>query len=435
LREALTLPVENRQRLAILNNLSYALSHLGDPGVEQVLLEGTRIADNEAHPQERASMRSDTYSHLANYRMQQGDLQGALDAYRVAYLAALEAGDEEASARWLNSLSHLSMTLGKWDDAYKMLGEASKIHERLGDRQALAFASLAYARVHLFTDHLNEAGRYAAQAYALFSNEQRPGDMAAAADILGQVYIHKGDLARAEACVRYGLAKSEALATRPYRCRALGQLADLAAKQGRHAEALDLYEEAVALARELGTLMLEADIVGDRAHLHVERRDLPAAESDYRRAIEIADLVRGGLRTADRRMHIQHMATSDYAGLIRLLVHQPERVGARQDALNLAERVRSRTLAEMLSRTTIPHPESMRLDLATREVALLLQLRQADDNDDDSEAAQRIIQINEELEKIWDAMGRIDANCRRYVDLRRLPSVGVDDMRALLGNR
>ena len=99
--------------------------------------------------------------------------------------------------------------------------------------------------------------------------------------------------------------------------------------------------------------------------------------------------------------------------------------------MNLAERARSRTLAEMLSRTVIRQPKSLPLNLAAREAALLVQLHQAT-ADQDGQSGQQIAQINRELETVWEAVANVDTSCRRYADLRRLPTVRLGDIRALL---
>ncbi|HJZ80541.1 MAG TPA: hypothetical protein VKD91_09350, partial [Pyrinomonadaceae bacterium] len=153
-------------------------------------------------------------------------------------------------------------------------------------------------------------------------------------------------------------------------------------------------------------------------------------EAEYRLAISQLEAVRGGFRSAERRMQAQSRLQEAYALLLTLLVKTK---GDRQAAFDLSERARSRTLTELLSRRPVRQPASLPQELAERESKLLSDLSRLEDPSQAGVAtAQQHAILVRELEEIWQTMAAIDEDCRAYADLRRNPQTEFAELTKLL---
>jgi len=427
-REALAWAPDDESRVSLLGGLSFALSYLDDAGTDAVIAELVQLADRL----DSQDLRSTAYSHLGYHRGRHGDLQGALDAYHVAREAARAAGDEGTEARTLISLGQVYAALGQQAEAADMFRQAERTHSRLEDRDASAHNANSRSQLRLKSGDLIGAALNAALAYQRYHQAQRRTDMSIPAYTLGYVYLRMGDLERAEKSLRYSLRKAESSATLSHQCMALGGLAAIQARRGEPAAAAETYAQAIALAETLGDISQEADLREARGRA-LERLPgtIEEAEREYRRAVGIVEAQRSGFRAAERR--IQAQDEDPYIRLVSLLARQHGDSQKLGEALTFAERARSRTLAELLSRTQFLKPASLPPALAQRETELLAQLRRIEEIDESGlEAAQRHARLNGELEDVWRQMALIDDACQDYVDLRRTPMLSVADIRGLL---
>lgn len=182
--------------------------------------------------------------------------------------------------------------------------------------------------------------------------------------------------------------------------------------------------------------LAEPDIRIKRGQLLEEVLSAPEkAEEDYQRAIELYESTRGLFRAIERRMQVQSRSEEVYTLLIRLLSRHSELTEARSKSFAYAERARSRTLVELLSRRPVRQPACLTQELALREESLLKQLVLLEMSEDVGlEVAQRYAQVNLELNRVWDDIAEKDEACSDYVALRRTPVVNVAEIAELLVN-
>lgn len=427
-REALDWAPNDEYRVELLGSLNYALSYFDDVGAGDVTAEAVRLADQVGKDELRIS----AYSNLGYYRARRGDLQGALDAYHVARAAAAAIHNESSEARWLNALAQIYTVLGQLDAADDAIRQVDKIHLRLEDTDASAHNAASRSQLRLQSGDLIGAAINAAVAFQRYHQARRPSDMGLAANMLAKVYLRMGDLECAEQCLHYNLAKAQRSGTIRSQCYALGGLANIQARRNLLDEAAQAYGQAITMAETIGELRQAAEFHEARGQV-LERQPnrLDEAEREYRRAVELAEAQRSGFRSTERRIQIQD--EDPYIRLVALLARQHDNPASLGQALSFAERARSRTLSELLSRTDLLHPATLARPLADREKELLAQLRRIEETDESGvEVAERHAQLNRELEALWYEMEQIDDDCRDYVDLRRTPILSVEDIRHLL---
>ncbi|MES9542295.1 BTAD domain-containing putative transcriptional regulator [Actinomadura sp. NPDC000600] len=111
-----------------------------------------------------------------------------------------------------------------------------------------------------------------------------------------------GDLAEVESACEEAVRGFRACGDRWGTANSLDPLAQLADRRGDRERALALLDEALELVGELGALEDTADLLYQRAAVHVHAGDLDAARADYERGVELArragtpDKIAGGCK-------------------------------------------------------------------------------------------------------------------------------------------
>jgi CHAT domain-containing protein len=168
-----------------------------------------------------------------------------------------------------------------------------------------------------------------------------------------------------------------------------------------------------------------------RGRLHEQHGDRDEAEADYRQALDLLDKSRGGLRSYDDRASFQLQAEAAGGALVRLLAGQQGREGA---AFEAAERARSRTLLDDLSRSPFHPPPDVPANLAEEERDLLAQLRQKERTG--SASAEQYDELSRQLAGVWDRIRAVAGeSARAYVALRQAPETAYRAALAAAGTR
>lgn len=130
---------------------------------------------NAARALTLASARGDDLARgLAHARLARGNFTPEREAHvREARAAFERAGDDVGLALMLGLQGHLSILAGQLDHAAGLLEEAWRMHERLADRDGLAFVLLGYAQRDAYVGDLVASRRRLDQARALLA---RGGD-------------------------------------------------------------------------------------------------------------------------------------------------------------------------------------------------------------------------------------------------------------------
>jgi tetratricopeptide (TPR) repeat protein len=435
LQEAIDRAPDVEAKIQRLLELAHVLGYLDESGSGEALEKALQLANSLADQPSAYNLRSGVYGALGNYRGRTGNLQGAMDAFKDAMRAAIWARGEGLEARWLANLALIYVRLSQWKEANEALKRAYEIHQQMGDYLAIANLYYTSANTSIIAGNLIEAARLSASAYVLYYQEQELTRMSYAALQLGVIYLEMGDLQRAEACIHYCLRKAEASGTLRLKSGALSILASLQARQNKGAEAVATCAKAIDLAEQIGDLEAKWHSRVKRGKLLEEQSSTREAEVEYRRAVKLEEAMRGRFRAMERRIQFQTRSGEAYTRLVRLLARQRCRPGIICEAFRFAERARSRTLIELLSRTHVRQPDNLHEPLTSREAELLAQLLALEESEKVGlEPAERHARLNQELEEVWRQMAEIDEAWRDYVDLRRTPVVDFREILGLVGD-
>ena len=434
LETAIPLAPSESVRAVLLAFLASLESSQSGEKSEEALSEARRLVEGLPGETTKSGLRGAVYGMLGLHYMRTGNLQGALDAYTLAIADAKSTDDEKSEARWRSNLAQVYMALGQWQDADEAFKISAAVHYREGDLPGAANLLTNYGHLYLGQGEPLRAAALWAEAYVLFHQAQHPAEMGVVAINVGRVYMERGEWALAERCFDYGLMKAEAAHSLRNKLHALSEIAGLQAKKGEVEQAEMSYLQAIDFARQIGEPSGEQELRTEYGRLLEERLNNPLeAAEEYDRAIELQERIRGRFRSVERRMQFQSYSDDATSRIVRLLCRRLHQTGALEKAFRYAERARSRTFAELLSRRQIRYPSSLPSTLSNRENELLARLLGLETADiAGHEIAELYLSLIDELERLWDEISKVDEDCGAYVELRRTPFIKLVDITQLL---
>src|SRR5205823_1467171 len=151
---------------------------------------------------------------------------------------------------------------------------------------------------------------------------------------------------------------------------ALNNLASIEEDDGDIATARDHYQDAIAIASEVGNLELEIYSLGNLGNLDENQGRFEDALESYERAIDLYEGIRAAVSIEEFRTSLAELsgALYEHAARLRLRLGQPE------SAFDLSERARARTLLGQLGRGQIDVRQGADAELVEIEQTLRLEL-------------------------------------------------------------
>jgi CHAT domain-containing protein/Tfp pilus assembly protein PilF len=252
----------------------------------------------------------DTSSHaLGNlgwsYR-KLGDFENALTLYKQAEEASIRSGLVGRQIYWLTGISNVYYQQHDYGAAETILKQALDLARAHNDKGTLTEFLNDLAEISIETGQMDLAEKYADEAFAI---EQAGLDQTGVLEtqlVRGRIEENKHDFARAEESFR-GLI------------------------QNPKADTSQKWEAEARLARVYADEGLAAK-----------------AENEFRRSLGTIEMARSSVRTEEFRLSFLSSAITFYSDYIEFLISR-KRI---EDALQVAELSRARTLAEGLASTT-----------------------------------------------------------------------------------
>jgi predicted ATPase/DNA-binding SARP family transcriptional activator len=212
-----------------------------------------------------------------------GEERGAVERRFAEHLAALVAEAEphlsgEQQARWLGVL----------DAEHENLGAALAYLAAPGDAESRLRMAAALSRFWYIRGHLTEGRRRLEDALAdggTTDPDLRRRALTAAASLA----LLQGDYAAAAASAEQALAVARELGTPLYVANALSNLGAIVLAGGDHARAGPLLEEAVSLAREVGDQRIAALAVNNLGDLALTVGDYERAEPLFEESLALLE--------------------------------------------------------------------------------------------------------------------------------------------------
>jgi tetratricopeptide (TPR) repeat protein len=233
-----------------------------------------------------------------------GDYDRALAAYSESVALCRKAGEEFYYLRNLNSLGWLYLDTGNLDAALEVLETAAEESRRRGDPETIANAELNLADTYLATGGVPAAGELLEAVQALAGHPKTSDWMRWHYSLhlhasAGQLWLVRGDPAKAEHSARLCLESARRYHSRKYLARASRLLGEVALLRNELDPALALLREALTIAREIGQPTEIWKAQEALARLHAEARRPDQAELSSRAAIEVLAQLEARVRHPD----------------------------------------------------------------------------------------------------------------------------------------
>ena len=201
-----------------------------------------------------------TLGNLGNICAVSGRADQSTSFYQEVLELQKRLGDERGIGITLVNLGNLRADAGEWNRARAYYLEGQDILERLGDEAALAVLHSDLGLVGRETGDIEEAMRQYERALALM---QRLGHHAGVADVyrmIGKTHVVRQRLEEGAACALSSLEISRRLRDELRTAGALYLLACIREEQGYVAEAIELFEQVVALDRKYQLPKLQENV-------------------------------------------------------------------------------------------------------------------------------------------------------------------------------
>lgn len=279
---------EERDALRASPELSVILAEAwmrsGRPAEARRLLRDMlpQIADYEPNGIRR---RAENLCGAAHFEL--GELTDAAEAFARVLESSTDAADDLLAARATNNLALIANIHGQHDEALARYRTAIPMYQRLGTAVGLAESYHNMAITYRDMDALEEADEHELRSID-FARESENGRLVAIALVgRAEVALRRGDTSMAEATALRA-ADDFLRADDPARRADALRLAGVARMARReHAGARQLVEAAVAVARESGAVLIEAECLRARAELAAGGGDLRSAIEDGHAAIAL----------------------------------------------------------------------------------------------------------------------------------------------------
>ena len=282
------------------------------------------------------------------------------------------------------NLAYMQLRLGRYAEALAGFEQAESIFTALDDRQYLALCALDQAELQLICCQAEESSALASRAYTSLLRFGRRNEAGRALVLLARAHLQRGRLAEAQDAIEdaralfvglgnhaqaaaTGLVIAELLLRRGEPEAALGACVAVLAAQGAGyvtavaAECHLLRARALHALRRPGVYSATTRAISAaratyapwliwqarylQARLRDEAGDHITAARRYAQAVASMERQRGAIPTAELRASFQE----DKAHLFEDMVRNSLRRGQIEEAFSLADRARSRTLADILA--------------------------------------------------------------------------------------
>ena len=319
-----------------LNTLGNVLLDQGETAAaqaahQQALAQAAEIGQQRLEASARINLGNDFW-HAGEFALAQAQFRQVL------------AICQAAGIRQIESLAHLNIglvdsELGNHDAAVSHIERALAISREVGDRQGEAMALDLSAHIHLLTGAFAQAEAVLAQTWQLC---ERIGDGWGLMETrLSQARLqgHLGDFATSVRLAEDALAQARELADQATMAKALCVLGNGRLAQESYAEAIDPYEQAIAIWQELDQGHLTLESVAGRL-LCLVRLKRPLRPNDLDRLVEqLLQKPPHGLVEPGRVFYTTHLLLAELADARAELVREKGEMFVRETAVQFPSSV------------------------------------------------------------------------------------------------
>lgn len=375
--------------------------------------------------------------NLASQHRRLGDLQRALDYYQEALGQSRLVGNRAREARLLNNIGTVYLDLGDVHRAHQFFELSLAPRREATDVRGEIISLVNLARTARIIRDIEAAGRHVERALALARSVNYGYGELQAELARGIIAYEAGRPEAAGDSLSRAHATAAELGDRRLKALALHYLGRNAGRRGDARRARAALEEALAIQQAIADQAGTAASLTALAGLELESGEPDAALALASRAIAIVESIRTGVASRDLRATY----TGSEAAAYELALHgQMQRhfaapaAGHDLQALAIAERLRARSLVEVLSAAGTDAPVNVPEALLARRRALQQSLneiaeRRLRDPGAAPAGADASADIIAELDTLEADIARVDP---RYAALGRTPNADPAALPALL---
>jgi CHAT domain-containing protein/Tfp pilus assembly protein PilF len=351
----------------VLNNMAEIYLDLGEIDRSMALYEESiKFSETEGEPEDAAS----PLNGLAMIYSLRAEPLRALEYHQksLALVRAVKHKSREAAA--LINISRIYDSFNQHEQAIKANNDAVAAFRAVEDPNGEATALANLGAIYNSLKRSDEALECLNRALELQRASENRAGQAYSLRGIANAYHEAGDLAKALGTYAESLALMTAVEDRVGEAIVSNDLGFTYSLQNNYQKASEYYLRALSLARYTGDRRGEATLLGNLGLLREKQGDLNDAEALYEQAIE----VREGVRTAARLEEFKTVVADQSAELYSRAILLKIRSGKADEAFDLSERARARTLLDQINGARIDMRRSADQEMIEREQSLRFEL-------------------------------------------------------------
>lgn len=283
-------------------------------------------------------------SNLGAIYQSTGDYAKALESYEASLKIERELGNKAGEAQALGNIAIVYKLTGQYAEALDAFETVLKIFQQLQMQPEIA---VTLHNIGAIYEVMNEPVK-ALQAFeASLKIKREISDKLGEAltlNNIGAVYQSMGKHAEALGMFEESLKIARGIGHRAGEAAALSSMGRVYRLTSKYGEALKVYEESVKIAEEIGAPDIAFNNYWGIGDVHrSQKRWEPGAEA-YRKAIALIEQIRAATKEPSLQMGFFKQCTEPYYGLVTCLIA----LNKKEEAFQVAERAKARTLVELL---------------------------------------------------------------------------------------
>ena len=371
--ELFNLELRLRQELGESSGISTSLNRIA--GVHSNIND---TANAFKYYQQALDLKRDTstLNNLGELCATTGEFQQAIDFYNEALTLTRKDNDRRGEAAILANIGAFYRQLGELSNALEYYNQALPLARAMNSPANEAAILGHIGRVHLESGRKQEALIKFNRSFQLARGADRFGELSAMINI-GRTYFELGNRPRALDFYNRAESVARTINDRLALATIINNRADIFRSRRQFKSAHALYEQALAIVREVGDRSKEVATLGNIAKTQKDMGDLAGARKAIESALDILESLRTKLGSHDLRSSYFAKEHAYYEFEIDLLMELHKRspaAGLALTALQVSERSRSRSLNEMLVESRVNIRQGVDSQLLDRAQSLQLQI-------------------------------------------------------------
>ena len=302
-----------------------------------------------------------------------GDWQNSLKYFQQALPLLQTVGDRSGEGTCLTNIGRIYLNLGDFDDALHYLLQSLSVRRSLGDKAGQAHSLTNLGNVYRMQGKQDEAVHAYTEALALHKAVGNPRTEADTLDSAGAAYAEWGDLQKALEFHRRALELRRTTSDLRGEAVSLANLGHVEYLLKRLDAAVREGQQALEIYRKIGDKRGIVEALDLLAHAERDQGQLTQARAHIEEAISRIEDQRSQVASEDLRASyfaLGHNSYLFYVDLLMQLDRQDSTRGYAQEALEVSERARARSLLELLGESHVSIHQGVDVALVNREQEL-----------------------------------------------------------------